>query len=1662
MKIEGYFNELGKRVDETYAVAREAREKGLDPKRHVEIPIAKSLAERVVGLISNLYPQIRNNEIIEFIMKLEMEYGKLDPAICLKIAEEVAMEKFCKFENKLQAIEAGIRIGIAYLTLGVVSSPIEGFTGLKIVKRRDGKEYFSPYYSGPIRSAGGTGAAFSLVIVDHLREIMGYSKYDPDSQEIKRNVTEVLDYHERITNLQYLPSEEEIIFLASHLPVQINGEPSEEREVSNYKDLKRIETNLIRGGFCLVFAEGISQKAPKVWNMIRKLRARGFKLSGWDFLEEFVLFQKKLKESKKESGTVSAVYIQDIVAGRPVLGHPTRSGGFRLRYGRGRGSGYSALSIHPATMFLLDSFIAVGGQLKTEKPTKGAAISVCDTIDGPIVKLRDKSVRYIRDVEIAKKIYKDVEEILYLGDILVPYGDFANRNHVLLKPGFVKEWWYQELIEAGFKEEINYQNINIDDAISFSERYNVSLHPSYIFYWREISYEDFIALIDWMSHGVINKKILLPYNKTERERFQRGKRALELLGAEHNLSLEHVMIEGKTAEAFLVNLGLDKNLLERENFLMDNLFTNISKLEKKDVLLLINETSKYEIRDKSGTFIGARMGRPEKAKLRKLVGSPHTLFPVGIEGGRLRSVQESMEAGFVKADFPLYYCDNCKKETIYSVCEDCSNETKEMYYCRECRQKLFSKCLQHNLGQRYMSMRIDSRHYFNSAVKKLGLYDAEIPVLVKGVRGTSSAHHATENLAKGILRAHFSLNVNKDGTIRYDATELPLTHFKPREIGTSVEKLKEMGYDTDIYGKELVNDNQILEILPHDVVLPACPESLDERADDVFIRIAKFVDELLKRFYATKSFYNISKREDLIGHLVACIAPHNCASVVGRIIGFSKTQGLLASPYMHAAMRRDCVYPKTKLLFFDSNNDLHYPEIGSFVEKLIQKGCKTKIIDGVGTLSIQPDKEYFTYGADPVTKDMVKKKIKYFIKGPLDKQWIKITTSTNRELIMTLNHDFMHLNSENNIEFKKARDIAIGDKVLIMDHLNYQIKNPNNIDLIKSFIEKLPEDVKPKIRIVNCREFFKSLVARIGKPSLSEILNFNKTAMRNLHDWYSAVPLNHIESLILHKKLKYDDIPKQAGVRYWFSNYTFPRFVDINQSLCRLLGYYTAEGHCRENKTTRQVSFRICNNELVNKLLECIENSFSIKPAIEENNTKITISHAILYYLFKYVFDAGVNAKNKKIPQIIYSMSDDLVLDYISGYTDGDGSIIPERGAIVFYSASRSLLDDFALLLSRFHIIGRYQTTRERLPGKRLIERYHALGLEPRKFGLYHLVFNGKDCMHLASLLKLSHSRKLNKRDEILSLKVESRILKLNGRYIPLHSFGDSFIDYIKKVEFIEDVAHSYCVEVDWNKKEERSVVWGEQIINTRCDGDEAAVMLLLEMLLDFSMEFIPAHKGGTQDCPLVLNSRISAGEVDDMIFDFDIGKRIPLRLYRAACEGKMPYEVKLEQIKDRIGKEEFSNLWFTHDTESIDSGVLFSNYKRLPTMQEKVKSQMELVSKIRAVDTTDVARLIIERHFIRDIRGNLRKFSLQQFRCVKCNEKYRRPPLAGNCKCGGRLIFTISEGSIIKYLEPAILLAENYNVPAYVKQSLDLTKGYIESIFGRAKEKQEGLGKWI
>ena len=67
MNTQEYFEKFEEEIKGVYGFAEEARRKGLDPVDKVEIPLARTMAEKVVGLISAIYPQMNNSGIAERI-----------------------------------------------------------------------------------------------------------------------------------------------------------------------------------------------------------------------------------------------------------------------------------------------------------------------------------------------------------------------------------------------------------------------------------------------------------------------------------------------------------------------------------------------------------------------------------------------------------------------------------------------------------------------------------------------------------------------------------------------------------------------------------------------------------------------------------------------------------------------------------------------------------------------------------------------------------------------------------------------------------------------------------------------------------------------------------------------------------------------------------------------------------------------------------------------------------------------------------------------------------------------------------------------------------------------------------------------------------------------------------------------------------------------------------------------------------------------------------------------------------------------------------------------------------------------------------------------------------------------------------------------------------
>lgn len=1086
----GYFDNLESETEKLYEIAKEARLKGYDIETEPEIPLAKDLAERVDGLVG---PE----GIAKKIKELENQ-GISREEVAFQITREITKTdeegKEDSIEVKESKSDQAIRTALAILTEGVVAAPLEGIAKLKIKRNFDGGWYLAVYFAGPIRSAGGTAAAMAVLLGDYIRLSLDLDRYKPVESEIERYVEEVELYESEVTNLQYSPSPEEVRIAAKNIPVEVTGEPTDHVEVS-HRDLERVETNQIRGGALLAMVEGVIQKAPKVRKYAKKLD-----IKGWLWLEKFSKKTAKTDTDEGQSSKVDEKYMQDIIGGRPVLSYPKAKGGFRLRYGRSRNSGLAAMGIHPATMEIVE-FLAVGTQMKIERPGKGNCVVPCDSIEGPIVKLKNGSVLKVNSTEQAKSIRNDVDEILFLGDMLVAFGEFLRNNHVLLPSGWCEEWWIQTIEKSPKYEqnkdlEVFKNEITAQEAFEISEKYSVPLHPRYTYFYHDASTEEINRLRNWLKENITENEFIADI-KPE-------KRILEIIGVEHRIEDKKIIINQDDIYALIHTLP---EPLEIELKTLD----------------AINKISPVKIMAKAPTYLGGRVGRPEKTKERMMKPAPHALFPIGTSGGSRRNIVDAAKKGSITVEIARCRCQDCGISSMQAICPACGGRT---YPNGSGKKKI-------NLG-----------HLLKKAYENVGIRKMDE---IKGVIGMISEAKFPEPLEKGILRAKNEVYTFKDATIRHDSTNLPLTHFIPREIKVNHQKLKELGYTSDINGDALENDEQIVEIKIQDVVI-------SENCAEYLIKVSHFVDDLLEKFYGMDRFYKVKTYKDLVGHLVVGLAPHTSAGVLGRIVGFTKASGCYAHPYFHSAKRRNC-------------------------------------------------------------------------------------------------------------------------------------------------------------------------------------------------------------------------------------------------------------------------------------------------------------------------------------------------------------------------------------------------------------------------------------------------------------------------------------------------------------------------------DSDEDSIMLLLDSLLNFSKIYLPSSRGGRMDAPLVLSSRIDPEEIDDESHNIDTMAHLPLEMYQDTLEFKKPSDIVsiIDNVKKRLGTEEqYQGLIYSHETSNIHNGPKQSMYKLLPTMKEKVDEQIKLAEKIRAVDQKGVVEGVLNSHFLPDMAGNIRAFARQKVRCTKCNKKYRRIPLSGECTCGGNLILSISKGSVIKYLEISKNLSQKYPINNYLIQRIGLIEFGINSLFESDKSKQSSLDVFL
>ncbi len=141
-----------------------------------------------------------------------------------------------------------------------------------------------------------------------------------------------------------------------------------------------------------------------------------------------------------------------------------------------------------------------------------------------------------------------------------------------------------------------------------------------------------------------------------------------------------------------------------------------------------------------------------------------------------------------------------------------------------------------------------------------------------------------------------------------------------------------------------------------------------------------------------------------------------------------------------------------------------------------------------------------------------------------------------------------------------------------------------------------------------------------------------------------------------------------------------PKSVEITPELCKLLGYYTAEGSANHRL---EFTFGLHEASYHKEVIETLKTIFKVEPITEareeDHSFRITVRSAPLGRFFGN--HCGNGSKNKHIPAWLWEMPGEYFWAYLEGYSNGDGYTTQE-GKLSCTSVSKQLIMELAWLAS--------------------------------------------------------------------------------------------------------------------------------------------------------------------------------------------------------------------------------------------------------------------------------------------------------------------------------------------------------------------------------------------
>ncbi|MFB6236021.1 MAG: DNA gyrase subunit B [Halopenitus sp.] len=221
---------------------------------------------------------------------------------------------------------------------------------------------------------------------------------------------------------------------------------------------------------------------------------------------------------------------------------------------------------------------------------------------------------------------------------------------------------------------------------------------------------------------------------------------------------------------------------------------------------------------------------------------------------------------------------------------------------------------------------------------------------------------------------------------------------------------------------------------------------------------------------------------------------------------------------------------------------------------------------------------------------------------------------------------------------------------------------------------------------------FRAYCEAIGASSAAAMEDVSVTDSLLDQRWneqYEGAQANRVREYVRVSDLSHADlerIPEDANVELTPEHYSdngIDRFVEVDETLLELFGFYTAEGSSSARNGVR-LAIGSNNDSLVEKYRDAFEQVFGIPAKLSEYDERVDelkLVNRVAAIVWEHVFGFdGSEASTKSIPDLVFDVSSDCQQAYLRGYLRGDGTV--DEGSISWTTSSRHLGSGLMYLLS--------------------------------------------------------------------------------------------------------------------------------------------------------------------------------------------------------------------------------------------------------------------------------------------------------------------------------------------------------------------------------------------